>query len=113
MKGCGGGSCEDGRDVDAGFVDEALLKERAGENAAAFKEDGIYPTCGEFSKGLSEGFAGMNERAVAVRVGEEAQGIWKRAVAAGGDDHAPRLLFSRRDIDVADGEGGIVDSRGP
>ncbi len=113
MKGCGGVSGEHGCDVDAGFVDEALLKECAGEDATAFKEDGVYSTCGEFLKGLREGFAGVDECPVAVRVREEAQVIWKRAVSAGGYDHAPRLLFSQWDGDVADGEGGIVDPCGP
>ncbi len=63
-------------------------------------------------EGFLKGLTRVNEGAIAMGVGEEVEMRGKGTVCAGAEDDAPRLLFSFRGGDVADGEGGVIDARG-
>ena len=80
LKGCGSRSRKDGGDVDTGLIDEALLKECAREDAATFKEDGVYAERRQFCERLNEGFPRVDKGAVTVCVGEKTQVAGERTV---------------------------------
>ncbi len=105
---CGrGASEEDGGGVKNDAVDQASVEGFAEGFSATFDEDMLDAAFAEVAEDGSEGLASVDDRAVAVFVGEEVAIAWDLARA--GPDGAEGLVF---DAQAPDGELWVVGADG-
>jgi hypothetical protein len=106
QSGCGA-SEEDGGNVENDAVDEAAVEGFAEGFSTAFDEDMLDSAFSEVVEDGGEGLAFVNERAVAVFVGEQVAIVWDLARAR--PDGAEGLFF---DSQAPDGELRVVGADG-